>query len=79
MHHGKFAHAKVTDFNECLADPGPARAEVIMNMVVCRAVGWLMVLLFLGIWCTGCNTVRGLGRDIQRSGEIGQKVLNAAD
>ena len=36
----------------------------------------LITLAVLGVSLIGCNTVQGVGKDIQRVGEAGEEILN---
>ncbi|MBI2435600.1 MAG: entericidin A/B family lipoprotein [Candidatus Hydrogenedentes bacterium] len=34
-----------------------------------RSIRWFLIVLAAATICAGCNTVRGMGKDIQRAGE----------
>ncbi|HRP96806.1 MAG TPA: entericidin A/B family lipoprotein [Rhodocyclaceae bacterium] len=38
-------------------------------------IGWAAVVLVAGLLAAGCNTVQGLGKDIEKGGEAIQRAV----
>lgn len=41
-----------------------------------RATAWMIALVMVGVAATGCNTVQGVGEDIQAAGEAGERAIS---
>ena len=47
-----------------------------MNNKMTKLLGFLMIFTFLNISLAGCNTMEGLGKDIQK---VGEEIEEKAD
>ena len=41
-----------------------------------KATGFITLVLGLAVLIAGCNTMRGVGQDIEKGGEVIQKAAN---